>query len=376
MSKFNKLYVYKLRIFNINKSRSTPIPNQQFDERDTMFARMARSPNTDAYDHYYANNQKLKKKDDHIRSLPPLLSKRGKYYNSDYFKRAEQLFDSIEDISIDSKVVDKYARFLKNAKSDTRILKQIAKELGAVSVGCTNLEKKFVYSHKGRFDNNYSEKIKLDHQNVIVFLVEMNFERMNEAPKASTIFESANQYYRAAVISKTLEAIILKLGYDAKAHYDANYDLILPPFAVKAGLGELGRNNILIADKFGSRVRIGAVTTNLNLDYDSPISIGVESFCDVCKKCATSCPTKALSINKKSSVRGIEKWTTNVVNCYLIWRFYGTDCGICMAVCPFSHRNNWFHYIIRKVVKFLPIFNKTLLFFDNLIYGKKWRIRD
>ena len=376
MSKFNKLYGYKLRIFNTNKSKTVPIPNQQFDERDTMFARMARTPNTETYNHFYSNNAELKKKDDHIRSLPPLLSPSGKYYNLDDSEQARQLFDSIENISIDENIIDKYIKLFNNAKSDTRVLKQIAKELGAVSVGCTNLEKKFVYSHKGRFDNNYGDKILLEHKNVFVLLVEMDFEKMSKAPKASTIFESANQYYEAAVISKTLEAIIMKLGYDAKAQYDAHYDLILPPIAVKAGLGELGRNNILIADKFGSRVRIGAVTTNLMLDYDNPISIGAEKFCEVCKKCATSCPIKALSINKKSSVRGIKKWTTNVENCYSLWRFYGTDCGICMAVCPFSHRSNWFHYLIRKVVKLFPIFNKTLLFFDDLIYGKKWQIRD
>jgi ferredoxin len=376
MSKFNKLYVYKLRIFTIKISKAIPVPNQQFDERDTMFARMARKPNTEVYDHYYSNNPSLKKKDDHIRSLPPLFDSRGKYYDSDYSEKARQLFDSIEDISIDNKIVDKYVKLFKNAKSITKVLKNIATELGAVSVGCTNLEEKFIYSYKGRFDNNYGQEIDLNHQNVIVFLVEMDHTRMQSAPKVSTIFESAKQYYRAAVISKTLEAIILKLGYDAKAHYDAHYDMILPPIAVQAGLGELGRNNILIADKFGSRVRIGAITTDLNIEYDSPISIGAERFCDVCKKCATNCPTKALSINCKSTVRGIEKWTTNVEKCYSIWRFYGTDCGICMAVCPFSHRNNWFHYMIRKVVKFFPILNRILLMFDELIYGKKWRIRD
>ncbi len=364
-----------MRIFSTNKQKAVPIPNQQLDERDTMFARMARKPNTDAYVHYYSNNPGLKKKDDHIRNLPSLLSLKGKYYNSNYSERARQLFDSIKDISIGDDIVNKYVKLFRNAKSNTNVLKQIAIELGAVGVGFTNLEENFIYSHKGRFDNNYGENIKLNHHNVIVFLVEMDFERMSEAPKASTIFESANQYYRAAVISKMLETIILKLGYDSKAHYDAHYDLVLPPLAVKAGLGELGRNNILIADKFGSRVRIGAVTTNLSLVHDNPIYIGAESFCELCKKCALNCPTKALSVNNKSSVRGIEKWTTNVENCYSLWRFYGTDCGICMAVCPFSHRNNWFHFLIRKVVKFLPIFNKTLLFFDDLIYGKKWSIK-
>jgi len=341
-----------------------------------MFARMDRTPNTNAYKQYYSNNPELKKKDDHIRSLPPLFDNKNKYYNADYSERASQLFDSIDDISIDNKIVDKYVKLFIYTKSITKVLKKIATELGAVSVGCTNLEEKFVYSNKGRFDNNYGKKIILEHQNVLVFLVEMDFEQMSFSPKANVIFESANQYYRAAVISKTLEAIILKLGYEAKAHYDAHYDLILPPLAVQAGLGDLGRNNILIADKYGSRVRIGTVTTHLPLEYDNRISVGADRFCDLCKKCAINCPTKALAINGKSTVRGIEKWTTNVESCYSIWRFYGTDCGICMAVCPFSHKNNWFHYLIRKVVKFFPIFNKILLFFDELIYGKKWRIKN
>lgn len=364
-----------MRIFQINKSKAIPIPNQQVDERDTMFARMARTPDTEAYNHYYSINPALKQKDDHIRKLPPLLHSKGKYYNLDYSERARQLFDSIENIIIDKNLVIKYAKLLNNEKTNTQVLKQIATELGAVAVGCTYLEEKFIYSHKGRFDNNYGKTIKLNHPNILVFLVEMDFEHMSFSPKSNIIFESANQYYRAAVIAKTIEAIIMKLGYDAKAHYDAHYDIILPPFAVQTGLGELGRNNILIADKFGSRVRIGAVTSNINLDYDSQINIGAEQFCKVCKKCATNCPTKALSINGKSLVRGIDKWTTKVEKCYSIWRYYGTDCGICMAVCPFSHRNNWFHYLIRKVVKFFPIFNRILLFFDELIYGKKWQIK-
>jgi ferredoxin len=364
-----------LRLFHKIKPKVISIPNQQFDERDTMFARMARTPNTEAYDHYYSINPDLKQKDDQIRSLPPLLDHKGKYYNSDYSERARQLFNSIDNIVIDQDIINKYAILLTNEKTYSQVLKQIAIELGGVEAGFTKLEEKFIYSHKGRFDHNYGREITLDHKNVLVFLVEMDFKQMNFAPKSNVILESANQYYRAAVISKTLEAIIMKLGYDAKAHYDAHYDIILPPLAVQAGLGELGRNNILIADKFGSRVRIGAVTSNINIEIDSQISVGANRFCDVCNKCALNCPTNALSMDRKSLVRGIDKWTTNVENCYSIWRFYGTDCGICMAVCPFSHKNNWFHYLIRKVVKFFPIFNKILLFFDDLIYGKKWRIK-
>ena len=92
MSKFTKLYDHKLRIFNIKKPKSTPISNQQFDECDTMFARMARTPNTSAYNHYYTNNPVLKKKDDHIRNLPPLLSPNGKYYDNEYSEKARNYF--------------------------------------------------------------------------------------------------------------------------------------------------------------------------------------------------------------------------------------------------------------------------------------------
>ena len=352
-----------------------PIPNQQFDERDTMFARMARTPKTKTYDHFYSTNPRLKKKDDTIRNLTPLLEQGGKYYDSYYSNQARHFFDSIEDISVDNAKIEKYLELFKGIKSYSTILKRIILDLGAVAVGCTNLEQKFVYSNKGRFDNYYGQEIYLNHPNVIVFLVEMDHKRMQSAPKAPTILESANQYYNAALISKYIEAIVQKLGFEAKAHYDAHYDVILPPLAIKAGLGELGRNNILIADKYGSRVRIGAVTTNLPLEYDNPISVGADRFCNLCKKCATNCPSKALSVDSKSQIRGIKKWTTNVENCYSLWRKYGTDCGICMAVCPFSHQNNWFHNLIRKGVKFLPIFNKMLLFFDDLLYGKKWSIK-
>ena len=39
----------------------------------------------------------------------------------------------------------------------------------------------------------------------------------------------------------------------------------------------------------GSRVRLGAVTTDLELEGGGPRSLGVEAFCRRCKKCAASC---------------------------------------------------------------------------------------
>ncbi len=142
--------------------------------------------------------------------------------------------------------------------------------------------------------------------------------------------------------------------------------------AVRAGLGELGRHNILIADRFGSRVRIGAVTTTLELESSAPVDLGADHFCTVCRKCADNCPSHALSLGEKEDVRGVAKWPTNVERCYRYWRTVGTDCGICMAVCPFSHRNTAFHSLVRRVVRHAPWTHRMAAWLDDLVYGRGW----
>ena len=355
----------------LKRNISIPLPKRKIDERDTMFARMARKIDTLQYNEYYKTNPQLKQKDDYLRSLPPLLKKGGKYYDTNVTSKARKLFNSINNIHLDNDLIDKYIASNKFSNKSSDLIKYIILETGAVAVGITDLNTKFLYSHKGRFDFEYGHEINLSHPNIILFLVEMDYKNMQCAPKAETIYESANQYYNAAFISILVEKIISNFGYKARAHYDAHYDMILPPLAVKAGLGELGRNNILIADKYGSRVRIGAISTDLPLEYDKPISLGANKFCEVCKKCADNCPSKALSTKDKVDINGVKKWPTNIERCYTIWRKFGTDCGICMATCPFSHKNNFLHNSIRLIVKRIPILNKFLVVMDELIYGKR-----
>jgi reductive dehalogenase len=246
-------------------------------------------------------------------------------------------------------------------------------DLGAVAAGCAPLDRDFVYTAKGRFDEDYGRRIDLEHPTAIVFLVEMDFDAMQRAPTAATLRESARQYHRAARISMVTAEAIRGLGRDAKPHYDAHYDVILPPLAVLAGLGELGRNNILIADRCGSRVRIGAVTTDLELAHDRPVDLGAARFCEICRKCADNCPSNALATGDREEVRGVEKWPTNVERCYGYWRNAGTDCGVCMACCPFSHRSNRFHNTVRWMVRHVPFFRRPALWCDDLVYGRKWR---
>lgn len=71
--------------------------------------------------------------------------------------------------------------------------------------------------------------------------------------------------------------------------------------AEKAGLGKIGKNNILITPMFGPRVRLQSVITTASLEPDSMIE---EEIC-VCKKCQSieKCPAKALTEYKTDYYR-------------------------------------------------------------------------
>lgn len=347
-------------------------PNIKYDERDTLFARMARKRGTPAYKDYYSRRREYQEKDDRLRQLPRLLEPGGKYYHSQITAEADQTFKAIEKIVVNEELIVSWVQKFQQTDNYKKVIHDLCHFSGAVSVGFTELNQGFVYSHKGRFDEEYGRVIELNHPTVIIFLVEMDHHAMQQAPKARVLRESARQYYRAAKIAMTVKAILQSVGYAAKAHYDAHYDLVLPPLAVAAGLGDVGRNNILVSNGYGSRVRIGAVSTDLIVEYDHPVSLGVDHFCQLCKKCSEACPSRALDMEEKKVVRGVLKWPTHTEQCYAYWRSVGTDCGICMAICPFSHKNNWFHNLVRKIVRRFSWSHSLALYLDNLIYRQKF----
>ena len=362
------------RVRTLARGGNRPIterPDGRVDERDTMFARAERTPGSEPYDDYYERRPDLQETDDRIREKPELGSPEALYYDPAVTPEADHYFQSIEAIEPEPTVVEEWTERLEAADEPHRVLREMAEALGAVDVGCTTVPEEYVYTEKGRFDEHYGESVDLDHDHAVVFLVEMDFDEMQHAPKAPVIRESARQYYRAARIAKAMTAVLETAGHDAVPQYDAHYEVVLPPLAVEAGLGELGRNNVLVADNYGSRVRIGAVTTDLALPDDDPVSLGVERFCRHCKRCATQCPSQALTTGEKVDVRGTEKWPTDDARCYSFWRQAGTDCAICMANCPFSHRNTPLHNAVRRGIEWAPWLAPVFLYFDELLYDRE-----
>lgn len=57
-----------------------------------------------------------------------------------------------------------------------------------------------------------------------------------------------------------------------------------------SGLGWIGRNNLLVNEKFGSRFRLVSVLTNMPLAADKP----VKQNCRKCRSCIEACPAQAI----------------------------------------------------------------------------------
>jgi epoxyqueuosine reductase QueG len=67
--------------------------------------------------------------------------------------------------------------------------------------------------------------------------------------------------------------------------------LSLKHAAASAGLGEIGRSNLLLSEEFGPHQRLGAIVTEAELDTDEP---KVLDLCKDCSKCEEACPVGAL----------------------------------------------------------------------------------
>lgn len=358
---------------------------RRVDERDIIFARVeGLKPGTEQYHRYYEMYPEKKEYDDKRREgggfpvgppgtidkgYRPTLAMTDATFHMCGFIGAHAIAEPEAGTTPETLPPDEAAAIIKN----------FALHLGADLVGICRVNPLWAYSHQGEihFDNwaEWGAEKPDSLPFAVVFAAEMNHEHVTAAPHTPTLAESATQYCKGEYISTILAQWFASMGYQAVAHHFLHYDLMPVPLAVDAGLGELGRLGYLIAKKFGARVRVFATTTDMPLATDKPISIGADEFCRRCKKCAIACPSGSIPFDDKIVHNGANKWKLNEETCYEYWGKAGTDCAICMAICPFSRPNTWMHQLIRWFVARSPVARAIFPYLDNFIYGKSWRPR-
>jgi reductive dehalogenase len=242
----------------------------------------------------------------------------------------------------------------KSPELAAEFVKEVAHRFGATLVGITRTNPDFLYDEGWRGcpkDYDFSKR-PAHWEYSIVIGVPMEWDVVLASPQASTSYDAYDRVSTAAV---RLEGAIKFLGYPARTHSPmTGYDLIVPPLAVEAGLGEVARTGFCITPEVGGNCRTAVVTTDLPMATDRPIDYGVAEFCRKCKICAEQCPSGAISMADSSDgmvIRGYEHWYINNGACYNHWRetMGPMGCRLCVAVCPYSRKDNWIHGLARQV---------------------------
>lgn len=220
-------------------------------------------------------------------------------------------------------------------------IKDVARFYGADLVGICELDERWVYArYFERATGDYDE-LEIPYKYAVVMGIEMDWRGINESPGFEASAATALAYSQMAELASSLARYIRGLGYPAIPCGNDSAQSI--PLAIDAGLGELGRNGLLISPEYGPRQRICKVFTDLPLQSDEPIDFGMRSYCETCHICAHVCPVNAIRRTDRttettsiSNRPGILRWPVDVARCYLFWQENGHDCSNCVAACPWA----------------------------------------
>ena len=144
-------------------------------------------------------------------------------------------------------------------------------------------------------------------------------------------------------------------------------DFSLRHAAVSAGLGYIGRNNLLITPEFGPRVRLAAVITDADLESSFR---SIKLNCGTCAVCIEKCPAKAISsegvdirlctkvVGGETGLSPLIKFLTELtdkpkeeikkmIRSPLVWNFHQAlqvgvsyGCDVCMTCCPLGKKSS------------------------------------
>ncbi|MDH4040968.1 MAG: 4Fe-4S dicluster domain-containing protein [Gammaproteobacteria bacterium] len=236
-------------------------------------------------------------------------------------------------------------------------IRKVAKLCGADLFGVCAYDERWMYS--GIFDERAMASkpldIPTDLPHVIVVGESMDVDLTKTVPSALSGSATGLGYSYDSLTLLTLAQYIRNLGY--RAYATMNDSSLGIPLAVQAGFGEVGRHSLLITEEYGPRLRLGRIFTDIPLVHSQPKKFGVKEFCDICDRCATGCPPKAIpftppstEVYNRSNLIGVAKWTVDAEKCFRFWANQNTDCSICIRVCPFNRDySKWYHRWWRKL---------------------------
>ena len=203
-----------------------------------------------------------------------------------------------------------------------------AREMGFAVIGITRFDRKYVYKDFRR---------RAKYKNLVIVGIEQPWDPVQTSPS----IESYLSNFQATIPSYSLAVKfadwVRSLGYRVQFVVASQGGIQLSlapvlPYAVAAGLGQMGANGQLLTPLSGSRIRLCAFSTDAPLSYDQPIDYGINKLCEKCQVCVRRCPGRALP-KVKVWWRGVLKYKTIPDRCLPMLGQYD-GCSVCIKVCP------------------------------------------
>ena len=150
------------------------------------------------------------------------------------------------------------------------------------------------------------------------------------------------------VVKKRLHTLAKIFSFERYRAFCDSAPILERYWAVKAGIGWIGRNHQLIIPSGGSMFFLGELFLDVELEYDEPM----KSHCGSCHNCVDACPTGALSICRNFTFPDIVKTDFDANKCLSYHTIenrgeipqniaskmgntiYGCDC--CQKCCPWN----------------------------------------
>ncbi len=350
---------------------------ERVDQTDTIMARRNLVPDSEAWMEYYQRRPELEAEGRKWVNLQKDQARRTAIPPQDALM-ASAMYSTIhamsEDGVIDGETASK-AVPIDPARASEKI-RGVARELGADIVGIGPLNQAWTYSHTMSTDHSGRMSwtaVDLRHRNAIVVATHYRQEDIYCAPHFRVGLATLGIYIRLSAMVVTLARYIRSLGYSARAHTPFSTQVLDVPLAIDAGLGELARNGIVINREYGSNFKPMSVTTDLPLEHDSPVDIGVDEFCSRCTICARVCPSGAIPRGSKRVVNGVLKWKLSARACYEYWLYTGGNCSLCISCCPWTRPRTFPHNMIAKAVQRSRLARRVAVQADTLFCREKKR---
>jgi epoxyqueuosine reductase len=180
-----------------------------------------------------------------------------------------------------------------------------------------------------------------------IIVVILPYTHKNEQLKDKLYVVSRSSWgldYHIVVKNKlSLVSNFLKSNYDANSLIlSDNHPLHDRHLAYLAGLGQFGKNSLLINEKYGSFFFISLILTNLELDAKDYNKCSFIDVCKDCNRCIKACPTNAITedrmINSKKCMSYLTQTKEEIPEEYLSkFNKFSFGCDFCQLACVYNN---------------------------------------